>query len=94
MDVVAKAEALAQKALQRSADEKQAAADEKKAAWELIQKTDAAAAKFMTDFNAVFGKPAAITVEINGELVINQGEFTPARKFFDGKLRQLPGGNR
>jgi hypothetical protein len=48
----------------------------------------------MAAIEAVFGKPAAIKVEINGELVINQGEFTPARRFFDGKLRQLPGGYR
>jgi hypothetical protein len=94
IDLDQRAEALAKKGLERSASDKQAAADQRKAAWEKIQSTDPVLAKFMTDFNAVFGKPAAIKVEINGETVINQGEPTPARKFYDGKLRQLPGGYR
>ena len=89
-DFQQRAEALAQKALQRSAIEKQAAAEQRAATWAKIQKTDPTLAKFMTDFNRVFGKPAAIKVELNGETVINQGEFAEPRRFFNGKLRQLP----
>lgn len=90
MDVVAKAEALAQRALQRSAVEKQAVADKRAETWARIQNTDPTLAKFMTDLNRVFGKPAAIKVELDGETVIDQGTFAELRRFFDGKLRQLP----
>lgn len=90
MDVVAKAEALAQRALQRSAAEKQVVANQRAETWSKIQNTDPTLAKLMTDFNREFGKPAAIKVELDGETVIDQGTFAEPRRFFDGKLRQLP----
>lgn len=89
-DFQSRAEALAQKALKRIDADKHAAANNRAAAWAKIQQTDTTLARFMTDFNREFGKPAAIKVEINGETLINQGAFAEPRRFFNGQIRQLP----
>lgn len=60
---------------------------EKAIAWEKIQKLQPAMATLIADCGRVFGKPAAIKVEIEGEIILNQGEFSPAKRFFNGKLR-------
>ena len=89
-DVLAKVQALAQKSLARSEIDKQAAADQRKAAWSTIQTKAPELAQFMTDFNQAFGKPAAISVEIDGEVIISQGAQADAKPYWDGKLRPLP----
>jgi hypothetical protein len=89
-DVVAKVQALAQKSLARSEIDKQAAADQRKAAWSAIQTKSPELARFMTDFSQAFGKPAAITIEIDGEVIVSQGAQAESKPYWDGKLRPLP----
>ncbi len=86
-DVVAKVQALAQKSLARSEIDKQASADQRKAAWSTIQTKSPDLAQFMTDFNQAFGKPAAISIEIDGEVIISQGAPAVSKPCWDGKLR-------
>jgi|688.fasta_scaffold41791_6 hypothetical protein len=86
-DIVAKIEALAQKSLDRSATDKQAAANQRKAAWSTIQTKAPELAQFMTDFNQAFGKPAAITIEIDKEVMVSQGAQADPKPYWDGKLK-------
>jgi hypothetical protein len=37
-------------------------------------------AELLTNINRIFGKPAAVEVEIHGELVLQQGEFQTVLK--------------
>jgi hypothetical protein len=48
--------------------------------WQRIQKEATEVAEFLTNINKIFGKPAAVEVDIHGELVLQQGEFQPERK--------------
>jgi hypothetical protein len=41
----------------------------------------------MAAIEAVFGKPAAITVQLNGQTVINQGEFAEPKRLYNGRMR-------
>lgn len=85
-----RAEALAQKALQRSAAKNAADANSKAAAWAKIKQEAPLLADLMTELSQAFGKPKAARVELKNELVLNVGEFAEPKRFFDGKLRQLP----
>lgn len=86
-DIQGKAEALAKRALQRSAIEKQAAADKRAETWAKIQQTNTEIAKFLADISREFGKPSAIMVELGGETVIDQGTFAKPRRYYNGKIR-------
>lgn len=86
MDVQAKAEALAQKALQRSAAKNAAEANSKAAAWEKIKQEEPLLAELMTELGQALGKPKAVRVELKNELILNVGEFDKPKNYFVGKL--------
>ncbi len=48
--------------------------------WKRIQTEAPEVAGLLTNINRIFGKPAAVEVEINGELVLQSGEFQAVRE--------------
>ena len=56
----------AKRQAQREADAK---------AWKTIQTEAPDVAELLTEFSRVFGKPAALRVEIDGEEVLSKGKF-------------------
>lgn len=73
MDVTEKVVWLSEKFKNRNKDIRQRK-------WQRIQKEAPDVAELMTNINRIFGKPAAVEVEIHGELVLQQGEFQKVRK--------------
>lgn len=69
-DLASRAKALSEKAAARTASNRAEAEFRRKQTWQRIQAEAHDLAQFMTDFNRVFGRPAKISVEINGERVI------------------------
>lgn len=65
-----------------------AAKQEKAKQWAAAHEKAPDIAKMMLDFNRVFGKPAAVRVEHNGEVILQSGkvEFDDP-KLWDGKLK-------
>lgn len=83
-----RAEALAQKALQRSAARNAAEANSKAAAWAKIKREQPLLAELMTEISQAFGKPKAARVGLKNEVILNVGEFDKPKNYFDGKLRR------
>jgi hypothetical protein len=48
--------------------------------WKRIQDEAPEVAELLTNINKIFGKPAAVEVEIKGEIVLKSGEFQTVRK--------------
>ncbi len=90
MDPVSKAEALAQRALQRSAVEKQAAAEKRAETWQKIQQEAPQIAELLTAVNHFTGRPNAVTATIGGQEILSTGEFDKPSQQWDGKIRKLP----
>lgn len=62
-------------------------ADEKRKQWEAIKAEAPDVAGFVVDVSRVFGKPAALRVELPSGMVVESGRFDPVRFDWDGRLR-------
>jgi hypothetical protein len=80
VDVTEKVVWLSERAKQRSEERRAKAAAERIRQWKLIQDEAPEVAELLTNINKIFGKPAAVEVEINGEVVLQSGEFQPVRE--------------
>jgi hypothetical protein len=80
VDATRKIAELSERALRLNAEKRSAAAAERLRQWQRVQVEAPDVAELMIAINRVFGKPAAVAVEINGELVLRSGEFQVVRK--------------
>lgn len=102
-DVVAKAEALASRAIAKNAqdrivreakeaDEREKAAIHRRETWEFVKKSEPKVAEFLTAVNHFTGPTKSTKVELNDTVVINRvnPDPDPVEEFWDGKLRKIP----
>ncbi len=76
----AKARLKAEREAEAAEQAKQAERTHRAEVWSRIQTEEPPLAEFLTAFNATFGKPEALAVEIKGELILKQGRFAPRKK--------------
>jgi len=66
--------------------------DKKRLQWELIKTEAQDVAVWLSDVSRVFGKPAALHVElVESGSIVESGEFDPVHITFDGKARSKYG---
>ena len=76
----AKARIKSEREAEAAAQAAQAERKNRAEVWSRIQTEEPPLAEFLTAFNATFGKPEAMAVEMQGELILKQGRFAPRRK--------------
>lgn len=54
---------------------------QRQAVWRKVQNEAPEVAALLTEINQTFGKPEAVRVIIQGEVVLDKGELLPARRF-------------
>ena len=76
----AKARIKSEREAEAAEQAKQAERANRAEVWSRIQTHEPQLAEFLTAVNATFGKPEALAVEMNGELILKQGRFAPRKK--------------